>query len=95
MEAEGCGSTLVPSQGRRLLAISTLGYVVYKTSFAPIKDGESDVVRAARLRRAQDKLYKRGAGRTRGRTLVMGKIGPRGPSRASKLSKTEGSFEFP
>ena len=80
--------------GVSLAATAMLGYVVYKINFAPIKDGESDAVRAARLRRAQDKLYKRGAGRTPlGRTALV--IGKRrwGPSRAAaELSQFEASL---
>ena len=33
--------------GVSLAATAMLGYVVYKINFAPIKDGESDAVRAA------------------------------------------------
>lgn len=67
---------LVLIVGVSLAATAMLGYVVYKINFAPIKDGESDAVRAARLRRAQDKLYKRGAGRTsRSRTISLALVG--------------------
>ena len=67
---------LVLIVGVSLAATAMLGYVVYKINFAPIKDGESDAVRAARLRRAQDKLYKRGAARTsRSRTISLALVG--------------------
>ena len=43
-----------------LLVAAMLGYCTYKVYYAPIPDGETPEVRAARLQRIQNDLLKRG-----------------------------------
>ena len=46
--------------GGSILLAAMVCYVIYKINFAPVKEVESAAVRAARLRRVQDRMLKQG-----------------------------------